>query len=64
MSAADVGNPYLHGFNKKNIYTVAGTYFCEWEGKVLLCVISVYGLNTSMARWNEALLDKLKLIGF
>ena len=63
MSASDIGNDYLHGFNKKNIYTVTGPYFGEWEGQVLLYVISIYGLKTSMASWHEALLYKLKLIG-
>ena len=64
MTAADVGNSYMHGFTMEKIYTVSGPEFGSWEGQVLICVISIYGLNTYMARWNEAFSYKIKLIVF
>ena len=48
--AADIGNAYLHGFTKEKIYTTAGPEFGELECRVLICVKSLYGLKTSMAR--------------
>ena len=64
MTAVDVGNSYMHGFTMEKIYTVSGPEFGSWEGQVLICVISIYGLKTYMSRWNEALSDNIKLIGF
>ena len=62
VDVTDVENAYLHGFTKDKICTRTWTEFGEWEGQVLFCVRWIYGLNTSMARWHEALLDNLKLI--
>ena len=65
VMAADIGNAYLHGHTKKLIYTNAGPEFGpELEGRILVMVKSLYGLRTSMARWHEALSDKLRLISF
>ena len=65
VMAADVGNAYLHGLTKEMIYTVAGTEFGpELEGRILVVHKALYGLKTSMARWHEALSDKLRLLGF
>ena len=64
MAPTDFGNTYLHEFTKEKIYRLTGTEFGEWEGHITICVISVYGLKKSMARWHEAISDKLKLIGF
>ena len=38
VSATDVGNPYLHGFSKENIYTLVGPDFGEWEDYILIFV--------------------------
>ena len=64
IMAADVGNAYLHGYTKEKLYTVAGPEFGELEGRILIIIRSLYGLKTSMARWHEALSDKLRVIGF
>ena len=65
VMAADISNAYLHGYTKEKVYTIAGPEFGpELEGQVLVCVRSIYGLRTSMARFREALSDKLRLIGF
>ena len=61
VMAADVGNAYMHGYTKEKIYTVAGSEFCDLEGRILICVKSLYGLKTSMGRWHEALSETLLL---
>ena len=43
--AADIGNAYLHGVTQEKIYTIAGPEFGpELEGRVLICIKSLYGL--------------------
>ena len=64
VAAADVGGAYLHVFNKGIIYNVAGPKFGEQEGRVIIFMIYIYGMNTFMARWRYALSDKLELLGF
>ena len=43
---------------------VAGPDFGGWEGQVLICVIYIYGLKKYMDRYNQALSDNIKMIGF
>ena len=64
VMTADVGNAYLHAYTKEKVYTVAGPRFGDLEGWILIIVRALYGLKTSMARWHEALSDKLRLFGF
>ena len=65
MIAADIGNAYLHGYTKELIYTKAGPEFePKLQGRILVVVRSLYGLKTSMARWHEALSNKLCLLRF
>ena len=59
VMAADVGNAYLHGYTKEKIYTVAGPEFGDLEGRIMICVKSLYGLKISMGRWHEALSETL-----
>ena len=30
VATADIGNAYLHGFTRENIYVVSGLEFGEW----------------------------------
>ena len=55
VMAADVGSAYLHGYTREKIYTFAGPKFGDLQGRILVCVKSLYGSKTSMGRWHEAL---------
>ena len=64
VMAADVRNAYLHGYTKEKIYTVAEPKFGELEGKILICIKSLYGLKTFIGKWHKALSKILQLLGF
>ena len=46
VSFIDVGDYYLHRLTKDNIYTVEGTESCKWKDRILICVRSIYDINT------------------
>ena len=64
VDVADFWNCYLHDFTNYNIYNVEVPEFGAWEEHVLICVISIYGLKTFIARFHEVILDRLKMVGF
>ena len=64
VAAVDFFKAYLHRFTKENIYTLGGPEFVGRGGQVLICVISFFGLKTSMDRYHVGISDKLELIGF
>ena len=42
---------------------MAGPEFGELQGRILVCVKSLYDLKTSMRRWHEELSETLHLLG-
>jgi len=64
VTAADIGNAYLHGVTREKVYCIAGPEFGPLQGHCMLVRKSIYGLRTSSARWHEALSDTLKRMGY
>ena len=52
--AGDVGNAFLNGRTKENVYFKAGPEFgTKLQGKRLVAYKAIYGLKSSSARFHE-----------
>ena len=57
---ADIGNAFLYGITREQLYAVANPEFGpELEGRVLIFKQAIYGLRTSAARFHEHCSDVL-----
>ena len=64
ICAGDVGNAFLNGITKEQVYIIAGKEFGkETCGKALIVEKSLYGLKTSAARFHEHLSRTLRILG-
>jgi hypothetical protein len=62
--ACDIGNAFIHGKTKEKVYITAGPKFGEsLHGKSLIIDKSLYGLQTSAARFHEQLSESLLRLG-
>ena len=65
VCAGDVGNAFLNGITKENVYFRAGPEFGpELEGKRLVAYKAIYGLKSSSARFHEHFSVSLQKLGF
>jgi hypothetical protein len=63
--ACDIGNAFLYGKAKEDIYITAGPEFgTKLHAKNLIIDQSLYGLKTSAARFHEHLSESLLRLGF
>jgi hypothetical protein len=63
--SADVQNAYLNAPTKERIYTIAGPEFGQGkEGRPVMIVRALYGLQSSGARWHDHLAATLRDAGF
>jgi hypothetical protein len=63
--ACDMGNALLYGTTKEKVYITAGPEFgVDLHGKKLIIDESLYGFNTSAARFHERLSESLLRLGF
>jgi hypothetical protein len=61
----DTGNAFLYGKTKEKVYITAGPEFgIDLHGKSLIIDKSLYGLNTSAARFHEHLSESLLRLCF
>ena len=61
--ANDIGNSYLEADTKK-VFITAGKEFVPLEGHLLITNKSLYGLRTSVPRWNDKFSDYLRDLDF
>src|SRR5687768_14241589 len=65
VCAGDVGNTFLYGSTKESVYIIAGPEFGpDLKGKRMIIVKSLYGLESSAARFHEHLSTTPKSFGF
>ena len=63
--AADIGSSNLNGITREKVYIVAGPEFGpEWQGKRLIIDKSIYGLQSSGARFHELTTLHFRKMGF
>jgi len=63
--ASDIGNAYLNAPAREKVYTTAGPEFGpELEGKSVLIIRALYGLNSSGAAWRAHLASTLQQLGY
>ena len=62
--AGDVGNAYLNARTKERVYIIAGPEFGDLEGRILLIIGALYGLQTSGAQFHEHLSAILRTLLF
>ena len=64
MIVGDIGNAFVQAYTEEKIWSRAGPEFGDKEGSVIILNKALYGLATSARRWNLALGDVLKTMGF
>ena len=64
LTSIDIGNVYLKAKTTEKVYTVAGPEFGEDQGKIMIILQALYGLQSSGARWHEVLVDALRSMGW
>ena len=65
VCAGDVGNAFLYGRTREQVYVIAGPEFGpKIAGKRMIIFKSLYGLKTSSARFHEHLSEKLRKMGY
>ena len=62
--ATDIGNAYLEGKTKEQVYIIAGSEFSEKEGHIMIIHKTLYGLRSSGLRRHERLAEYPKDKGF
>jgi Reverse transcriptase (RNA-dependent DNA polymerase) len=64
ICAADIGNAYLHGPTREEVFIIAGREFgAHRVGKRILIVGGLYGLRSSGARFHEHISRVLRQLG-
>ena len=65
VCAGDVGNAFLNGRTKENVYFRAGPEFGpKLQGKRLVAYKAIYGLKSSSARFHKHFSVSLRKLGF
>ena len=64
MLVGDIGNAFVQAYTEEKIWSRAGPEFGDKEGSTIIFNKALYGLATSARRWNLALGDVLKEMGF
>ena len=64
MIVGDIGNAFVQAYTEEKIWSRAGPEFGDKEGSIIIFNKALYGLATSARRWNLALGDVLKTMGF
>lgn len=64
LLAMDIGNAYLNADTKEKVYTMAGPEFGELEGRKVIIVRALNGLQSSCAAWIVHLANTLRDMGF
>ena len=64
MIVGDIGNIFVQAYTEEKIWSRAGPEFGDKEGLVIILNKVLYGLATNTRRWNLALGDVLKKMGF
>jgi hypothetical protein len=62
--AASIGNAYLEAVTDKKVYIIAGPKFAHLQGHIMIVYKSLYGLQSSRARWYEQSSRVIKAEGF
>jgi hypothetical protein len=62
VCAADIGNAFLYGKTKENVYVLAGSEFGDKSHMTLVIQGGLYGLRSSSAWFHEHLSAKLRTI--
>ena len=65
VCAGDVGNAFLYGRTREQVYLIAGVEFGpKIAGKRMIIFKSLYGLKMLSARFHEHLSERLKKMGY
>ena len=64
LTSIDIGNAYLEAKTTEKVYTIAGPEFADDQGKIMIILQALYGLQSSGARWHEVLVDALRSMGW
>ena len=60
MNVGDIDNAFVEAYTEEKIWSIAGPEFGNKEGSIIIFNKALYGLATSVRRWNLALGDVLK----
>jgi len=62
--AADVSSAYIQAFTSEMVFVKAGPEFGKNEGRYMIVVRALYGLESSGATWHRKLAENLRDMGF